>query len=371
MLPKLFSDAYSPDNDPNAPIANIRYECQLDVLFQAARNNFYAKGKVFCLSGKSGSGKSVLIRRMCKSHNIKIVNFAPEINSEYVDSENSITEQTEKFIKKCSLLDAKSYLAVLDGIDVPDSKLNEFYNILRKTVIPTCWILSPRLSEVREIPFPTQKLSLPQTRSICEIISYICDNLEIEIDEKDIKEIAEKANGDIRTAMNSLQFGMVTERKSFTYTRGKTAKIFRGTKDIDYESLQLAYDCLPNAFGCPCDYEETLQYFSECDVGLETNDLLQETLAMAIETNNTKPRFTAIIPLKEQMKMSKVIEPETCSFEDKLMFLRKKEAIEHGEELEYETENDQKTKELIEAIELMQIDPIEDVACEEDTEISM
>ena len=362
----LYSELFSPENDSSAPIINQRYANQISILLQGVFTDFNMQGKVFCLSGGSGYGKTTLINRLCCEDNIRIIQFDPYIDSEFTyeqkTNQTSILTHLQNFLQKSSLHNPHNTLLVIDGISIGQSEVQEFCNILRSTKIPVCWILSPELAECRSIPFPHQKLMMPKRNEIKNLIDYVCSKLDIDLAKEDEDLIISMANGDIRTALNSLQLGIHTYRDQQLFIRSKAAQIYRGTElddDIE-ESLVLCYDSLHLAYGSADDFINEVEYFSLFDENDSLEDqTIQNILAFSISVNNSKSRFACLMPMNEQFR-NKNRDLEYVSVEDKLMFIHQSDQEMFLTEEEEMNEMSSKEMDLIEALKILEIDPIDE-----------
>ena len=304
-----------------------------------------------------------------------------------------LLEKLQHFIGTCQVHDSQRNLILIDDIIFPTDELNTLFNILRNSKIPICWIISQEYFDIRLIPFPTQIFSVPQNIDIKKLIKYIAQQRGIEIESNDLKQIVREANGNIFKALNTFQYGENlhygdSNQKS---TQNKTAKIFSHELssendtypsspflfDCDYKSLCLCYDCLHQSYGNMDDFAEELEYFSILDssqfvlqnLNSDSEDeneeyyhdltFIQEILALSVVVNNSNPKYSSLLTFEEQFK--------TNQTDLHLDYYRVENDLITMEETEENIESiDDKTKEFLEAMKMLELDPIEN--CEESTE---
>lgn len=339
----MWSEIYSPENDPDAPIINQKYYNQLGCLLDQAKSNNNPFGKVFCFSGHAGVGKTTILKRLCAEESIQYLQFAPE-DAEFYDSNSnnfSLTEILENFLMRASLSKQNSRLVVIDGIEIPDNEYFKFIKILRKSKVLIAWILPSSLIKDPHIPFPIQYFNEPQYSGINKILKYISEKNQIDISTKDLMNIVRTSNGDIRTAINSLQFGNFIFTDFPSNFREIAAHIIKGdTREVNYKALEYVHGILPQSNEDFLGLVNSIEYFSVYDVFLEEEKQLQTSLALSLAGEMKKPRFSPVLSIEEQMcRNLKLIPPP---------------------ELEEEELDEREIMELRESLELMEFDPIEE-----------
>ncbi|MHA1409952.1 MAG: replication factor C large subunit [Candidatus Odinarchaeia archaeon] len=221
------------------------------------------KKRGLLLYGPPGVGKTASIYAIANELSLEVL----EINA----SDKRNAEEIKKIVgmasEQRSLLSTKIRIILIDEVDGVAGRedrggISEIIKILKKTANPIIMTANdpwnPKLRSLRE-QCQLIRFKRIRTPSISKVLKKIAELEGIEIEEEAVKKIAINANGDLRSAINDLQFyseGLtkITEKDIFYIgPRDRTQeifeilkKVFQAEKIIDakntYDSIDIDYD---------------------------------------------------------------------------------------------------------------------------------
>lgn len=323
----MWCEIFSPENDKDSPIINQNYEIQISYLLDNAKLNKSPFGKVFCISGHSGVGKTTILTRLCRQQSIEMINFAPDDQN---NSDNeSISVNLKNFLQVASLSRVNSRLIVIDGIEIPEGEFYSFIRVLRFSPVLVAWIIPVSLINNPYIPFPIQYMNQPQFTGIQKIIKYISKKVNISIEQKDLIALVRNSKGDIRSAINTFQFGQFLYSDFPQNAREMASRIIRGdARDVSFEALEYVHDILTTTNEDFDGLINSFECFSSCDIYLSEEKNLQTFLAMSIASQNKNLRPAPVLSLEEQFsKNLRSVPPVVLTDEDKRAIEELKESL--------------------------------------------
>lgn len=261
--------------------------------------------KAILLYGPPGTGKTATVHAIAEQLGFDIL----EVNASDKRNAESIKNIVGAASIQASLLSSKIRIILIDEVDGISGTedrggINELIKILKSTVNPIIMTAndpwSPNLRPIRDLCLMVQyKRAAPA--SVLSILKKICELEGVEYDEAALKKIAEASGGDIRSAINDLQFfaegvGKLREEDIiFSGSRDRTAQVFEALKQLfeakNLDSARTAYNILDmdydmffkwvaeNAYlhaKTPGELENVYDYLSKADM----------LLSRIIRTNN-------------------------------------------------------------------------------------
>ena len=167
------------------------------------------------LYGPTGTGKSTVVYTIAKELNYEIV----EINSSQKRNKEGILEVLGNSLKQQSLFH-KGKIILIDDIDAISGTKDRgcipaITSLITKTKYPILFTSTDpwvdKLSALRKKTQLIEFQKIPKLKIIAKL-QYIASQEKIEFDTKDIKQIAEKSEGDIRAAINDLQTNTINNK---------------------------------------------------------------------------------------------------------------------------------------------------------------
>ncbi len=248
--------------------------------------------------GPPGCGKTALAEAAAKEYKLEYV----EMNASDFRSRRDIERVAKIAASKASLFGFRGKIILLDEVDGISGTADfgaldailELIEVSRHPIILTAndpW--DPRLRPLRDVCLLVPFKRLPK-RVIIKALENICQSEGLEYEKDALRYIAEKARGDLRSAINDLQAVSIglkkitledaqklireryreydpfeTLRKIFTAKYAWQAKMAATTTNLDYEMLlQWINENLPYQYSDPEDLWRGYEALSRADVYL-------------------------------------------------------------------------------------------------------
>jgi len=230
--------------------------------------------------GPPGVGKTSIAYALKEQHDLEIV----EMNA----SELRNRARVEHIVKSASLagtLSGKQKLILIDDIDIFAGRKDSggpgaVASILKETNCPI--ILTATDAWEKKISAIRSECELVEMKkinkfAIKKLLERIAKSEEIEIDEKELMQIAENASGDVRSALNDLQARNTSLRDREKDIFNKMKTLFKATDykearavafgDVDINMLKLWIDeNIPYEYEDVEDIADAYQWLSKGDV---------------------------------------------------------------------------------------------------------
>jgi len=293
---QLWTEEYKPSSLKEVhgqadAIAKLR-----DFIFNFERQ----KKKAALLYGPSGSGKTALAYAFASELGYEIV----DLNASDFRNKEQIDKIVGQAIKQQSLF-AKGKLVLIDEIDglsgTDDrggtAALLRLINSTNFPIILTANdIWQQKLDKIRT---KTELIHLNRLNyiDITEILRKICSKVMFEVDEKILKEIAIKASGDARAAINDLQvIATQAAKTALEVTKEDIAVLGKRKKDVSiFDALRVILRSKDAAVDI---FEDVDLSLDDCFLWLDENlplEYKQESLAKAYEALSKADIFKARI----------------------------------------------------------------------------
>ena len=212
--------------------------------------------KALLLYGPPGTGKTATVHAVARQLSIDLL----EVNASDKRNAESIRNIVGAASLQASLFSSKIRIILIDEVDGISGTedrggINELLKILKSTINPIIMTAndpwSPSLRPVRDLCLMVQYRRVTPA-SIISILKQVCSSEGIEYEETALKKIAEASGGDIRSAINDLQFfaeGVkhIRERDIiFSGSRDRTIQVFEALKQLfeakEVNSAKASYD---------------------------------------------------------------------------------------------------------------------------------
>lgn len=192
------------------------------------KNSIENYSKPIILSGPQGSGKSLCVNVIANEIGYEIVKI----------DENLLKDDLEKIISSCkqrSLVNKKKIFIVdnLNAMKAPQiRKIYELFESCYPVVLIADDLYAKKL---RNISSYCKKIKFTKVRydSIAKYLSAISAKNNLDLDDKDVLNIARNCNGDIRAAINDLFCESSSNERQIDQNVFETMKIIFKTKNID------------------------------------------------------------------------------------------------------------------------------------------
>ncbi|CEI96133.1 hypothetical protein RMCBS344292_10300 [Rhizopus microsporus] len=243
----LWTDLYAPEHENDLAIRSARIKEVRMAINNSSIGKQKGPVKILMLTGPSGCGKSTLIRLISKTDGYKLIEWLPsrwayDDNRAYnTQHSNSPMERFRQFLHQSihqSTFDEQYNKKIILVDDMPDlttnSVKNQFHSILQTClnspvpflivfIVSDVWLSTEsiqksydtRLVSIRDLIPPElsidQRLQtiefLPITKpAIIKVLSKTALKANVQIGKDRLDELSELSNGDIRAAINMLQF---------------------------------------------------------------------------------------------------------------------------------------------------------------------
>ncbi len=193
--------------------------------------NFKLGKKALLLYGPPGTGKTALVRAFATQENLDLI----EMNASDIRNAERIREVFGHSMTVKSLF-KRSKLFLIDEIDGISGRedrggVGEIIKIIKKSAFPIVLTANdawdPKLRSLRNYCELVQFRNLSLTH-ITKRLSYICQKEGIEADTQVLKQIASRAKGDLRAAINDLE----------TVARGKKKITLKDLEVLGYREKE-------------------------------------------------------------------------------------------------------------------------------------
>ncbi len=261
--------------------------------------NSWRKGapekKALFLYGPPGVGKTTLVHVLAREKGYELI----ELNASDLRRASDIRRVVSTALNTGSLFGAKGKIIFFDEVDgmsdVADKGgLDEILKIIKESRIPVIlaandpW--SPKLKPLRDISLMV-RLNRLRTSDVVKILKRICEKEGIKADPAALRLLAEKNEGDLRSAINDLQaiaegrkiitvddVKYVTKRyreydpftilsKLFNATRAEEAKALISQSMLSYDELILwIHENIPYYYRDPEEIAKAYEALSKADV---------------------------------------------------------------------------------------------------------
>src|SRR3989344_6638778 len=181
---------------------------QVNKIIEFIKNFKIQKKKALLIYGPTGTGKTSQIYTIANELNLEIL----ELNASDFRNSDSIKSIVGSASKQQSLF-FKSKIILIDEVDGISGQqdrggLQALIEVIEESSFPI--IITSNDIEIEKLSPLLRKVSLlefkpVENKTIYKILREICDKEKIDYEEKDLAEISENINGDLRAAMLDLQ----------------------------------------------------------------------------------------------------------------------------------------------------------------------
>jgi replication factor C large subunit len=175
--------------------------------------------KAALLYGPPGSGKTSLVEAAAREYGLELL----EMNASDYRRASDIERVALVSSRGASLVRARGKIILLDEVDGISATadlgaLDAIVNLINKTSYPVVLVANdpwdPKLRELREVCLLIEFKRLTKTE-IKKVLQNICRNERLDCEDEALNFIAERAEGDLRSAINDIEalgegFGRIT-----------------------------------------------------------------------------------------------------------------------------------------------------------------
>ncbi|MCF2141642.1 MAG: AAA family ATPase [Candidatus Lokiarchaeota archaeon] len=187
---------------------------KIDLKFKSIRSKLANKTAAM-LIGPPGVGKTTIVYALARDYNLSVI----ELNASDVRTEEAVNEKLRETVRNTNLLTftsqkVKGKLILIDEVDGIHGRndrggaaaVKKIISISRYPVIMTCNFKDyRRFGDLYKLSSPLLELTPAKPEHISLILKKIVLKEHIEISSEQIKKIAERSQGDYRSAINDLQ----------------------------------------------------------------------------------------------------------------------------------------------------------------------
>ena len=243
---QLWVDQYEPKSVKDVCVRADKVKELQNAIEYSSIGNKQGHTKILLLTGQSGIGKSILVRLLCKSMNYDILEWTNPIN-DYDPTETHTHTMTlfTRFLSSSILRGSQRQIIFVD--DIPDITTEDIQRQLHATlknfvnspakfllimVATDAWMenssasyrsYDSRLNRTIDI-IPTElnndlrvkqiKFNPVTKTNMTKVLKHVMSEEHTAIRKEQLDQLIEKSNGDIRAAINNLQFDSVHSSKS-------------------------------------------------------------------------------------------------------------------------------------------------------------
>lgn len=334
-------------------------------------NSWGKKEKAVLFYGPPGVGKTVLVEATANEFNYDLI----EISASDKRSGDFIKNIVGTAVSQADLLGRKRLILLdeVDGINLNEDvgAISAIEEVIKNTSYPIVLIANdpwdPKIKPIRELCKLIEFKRL-KTKDIVNFLKKICINEGIEFDEEALKFIAERNQGDMRSAINDLQTLSLGKKKlnyedvEWLSSRDRKLAIFDSLKvvfmaksclsakkalqmaDVDYEMFfEWIYENAPYQLSSLKDLANAMDALAKADLFLARAKKTQSwelisyvielmTAGVAMSRKETVPKFVPMkfperIRLMSQIKEIKEIQKNIGFKIGKKVHLSSKSAI--------------------------------------------
>jgi hypothetical protein len=361
--------------------------------------------RIVTIAGPVGCGKSTLLKVACATQNIEILLFSPDdkFDNRPITVPDSIFLYSFKnFLERGQFVTEPGIRRILlvDDLDIDHSELSAFIEVTERygsdsrRLFPLFWIVDPQISKR---PRNAVVFNIPSASHtvLKRVITKVTAEEGIHLNSAEIEDLIADNPGDVRLAVNQLQF-----TRGFPAGAYEPLTFFQAVGEILYNKRRLSSEQIlrlshsppkqmitalfENALeflGDSEDFAEIADYLSEADLFLgksweepELAEVAATTAMRAFVVANRHPQANTFWALRSsRMSRSRwtFVEPDapfvcwpdpgmSAGEMDFRLFMTDSGPEFTGRSERAHEEFQMSQQELLEAMELLEIDPIED-----------
>ncbi len=198
------------------------------------------KSKALLLHGPPGSGKTVLAELVAEKLGMEIF----ETNASEVRTKKALKAKVEKAVQQKSFTGKNKLILVdeVDGMTAQDrGGKSEITKIIDKSRFPVIMTANDAYETSKSIRRKSKMVDVGKihTNSITSILKDIANKEDLDYEDKAIKAIARRANGDLRSAINDLE--SVAEKHDRLDSEVVKSIGYRDTEKDIFEALKIIF----------------------------------------------------------------------------------------------------------------------------------